>query len=305
MNDHLSDLRLFVQVAKSGSFTAAGRALRVPQPTVSRAVARVEADVGATLLVRTTRAVALTDVGADFLLRVEPLLAGLDEAAHAARGSTALRGTLRLAVSSSFGARVIVPLLPSFTARHPRLSVQLQVSDRRQDLVVDGVDIAFRLGVLDDSSTAVAKKLATLSRQLAAAPSYLKKRGVPKQPRDLVDHDVIGFGAASSPFVFVKDKETVKVRVGGRLSADANELAVVAACHGLGVVHSSAVALRPLIDDGALVAVLADWDIGAVDVHAVFAAGRAASPAARAFADHVKAAFDRAPPGTLPQAKQR
>src|SRR6266700_3443959 len=112
MNNRLSALRVFRRTARTGSFSRAGRELGLSQSSVSRIVAELERSIGAILLVRTTRAVSLTDVGADYLSKVEPILDALDEADHAARGTGALRGTLRIALSSSFGLREIVPRLP-------------------------------------------------------------------------------------------------------------------------------------------------------------------------------------------------
>src|ERR1700722_15430303 len=117
MNDKLLALRLFVRVARAGSFSAAARELDLSQPSVSRIIAALEEEVGAALVTRTTRAVTLTDVGNDYLTRVEAIMASLEEADHAARGSRELRGALRIATPASFGVREIVPLMPDFLAR--------------------------------------------------------------------------------------------------------------------------------------------------------------------------------------------
>src|SRR5690348_11879485 len=130
MSDRLAALRLFTRVARRGSFSAAARELGLSQPSASRTIAELEREVGAALLVRTTRAVALTDAGEDYLARIEPILAALDEADHGARGGGELRGVLRVAASSSFTTRVVIPVLPSFVATHPKLRVELRLSDR-------------------------------------------------------------------------------------------------------------------------------------------------------------------------------
>src|ERR1700677_1530354 len=179
MADRLLALRTFVRAAHSGSFSRAARELGLSQPSVSRILAGLEKEVGAVLLVRTTRAVTLTDVGADYLARTEPLLAALEEAEHAARGTGELRGALRIALSSSFGVREVIPRLPAFLERHPALRIDLDINDARQDLVVDGVDVALRLGLLPNSAL-VSRKLAEAPRLLAASPSYLERRGRPR-----------------------------------------------------------------------------------------------------------------------------
>ncbi|NVH05530.1 LysR family transcriptional regulator, partial [Escherichia coli] len=119
MSDRLHALRLFVRVARAGSFSVAGRALQLSQPSVSRIIAGLEAEVGAALLTRTTRAVTLTEAGADYIARIEPILAALEEADHAARGTGELRGMLRVGVAASFAVREIIPRLPAFMAMHP------------------------------------------------------------------------------------------------------------------------------------------------------------------------------------------
>ena len=190
MADRLLALRTFVRAAHSGSFSRAARELGLSQPSVSRILAGLEKEVGAALLVRTTRAVTLTDVGADYLSRTEPLLAALEEADHAARGTGELRGALRIALSSSFGVREVIPRLPAFLERHPALRIDLDINDGRQDLIADGVDVALRIGPMPDSS-ALARKLAEAARLLLASPSYLQRFDRPQAPSDLARHAVI------------------------------------------------------------------------------------------------------------------
>src|SRR5919108_1668714 len=148
MSDRLSALRLFVRVARAGSFSRAGRELGLSQPTASRAIAALEKEVGAALLTRSTRALALTEAGAEYLARVEPALAALEEAEQAARGTGELRGVVRVAASTSFTVHALIPRLEEFLKRHPKLRIVLLVSDQRPALITDGVDVAFRTGAL-------------------------------------------------------------------------------------------------------------------------------------------------------------
>lgn len=285
MHDHLFTLRLFVRVARKGSFSAAGRELHVPQPTVSRLIATLEKDLGAALLVRTTRAVTLTEAGIDFLARIEPVLAALDEAEQATRGVGALRGVLRVGVSSSFAIRGVMPKLPVFLKRHPELRVELLLDDQRQDLVTDGVDIGLRFGAPPDSS-AVAQRLGAVPRVLAASPAYLAAAGTPQTPADLATHSIIiGPGRQAPSWSFSRDGKTQSVRVDGQLSVSVNEVSTAAAVAGIGIATMSLGACLKELGDGTLSRVLPDWDMGEIALHAVFAAGRAAKPAARAFAD--------------------
>src|SRR2546429_866687 len=125
MSDLLAPLRLFVRVARAGSFSRAGRELGLSQPSASRIIAALEREVGAALFTRSTRALALTEAGAEYLARVEPALAALEEADHAARGTGELRGVVRVAASSSFSVREVIPRLPAFLDKHPKLRVVL------------------------------------------------------------------------------------------------------------------------------------------------------------------------------------
>src|SRR5260370_35898252 len=185
MSDRLLALRLFARVARTGSFSRAGRELGLSQPSVSRIAAALEREVGAALLTRTTRAVTLTEAGADYLARVEPILAALEEADHAARGTGELRGVLRVGLSSSLAVREVIPRLSALTSRHPALLVELLMNDQRQDLVIEAVDVALRFGMLGDSNAtarpagaraASARRLARLSRSRRYARNARRSR---------------------------------------------------------------------------------------------------------------------------------
>lgn len=286
MSDRLAALRTFIRVARLGSFSAAGRELGAPQSSVSRTIAALEREIGAALLVRTTRAVIVTDVGAEFLARIEPVLAELDEAEHAARHSGELRGTLRVAIGTSLAARMVIPHLKPFLERHPALRVDLMLDDDRQDLVKEGVDVAFRFGALPDS-TAVARKLVTWPRALAASPHYLATAPTLDTPTDLAAHAIIVGPQGVADWTFRKGGTTASVRLDGRLRITVLQGAHVAAVEGMGIVLTTLPAIRREFDSGALVRVLPEWDMGAVDVHAVFPSGRAAKPSARAIVDYV------------------
>ncbi len=292
MNDKLLALRLFARVARTGSFSAAARELDLSQPSVSRIVAALEKDVGAALVTRTTRAVKLTDTGTDYLTRVEAILASLEEADHVARGSRELRGSLRVALPSSFGVREIVPVLPGFLARHPALNVQLLMSDQRQDTLKEGVDVALRLGELADSS-ATARLIGRTQRVIAASPAYLKAKGKPKMPADLATHTAIvgPAGTNAGGWTFQKDGRSVSIRVASRLSVSVNEAAVAAAVAGMGIVTTALWGCRAELASGALIQLLPDWTMGEVEVHGMFTPGRAPKPAARALVDYLIAQF--------------
>jgi len=290
MSDRLSALRLFVRVARAGNFSRAARELGLSQPSASRIIAGLEKEVGASLFTRSTRALRLTEAGAEYLARVDPALAALEEADHAARGTGELRGLLRVAASSSFTLHAVIPRLDDFLANHPRLRVVLLINDQRQALIREGVDVAFRFGPLGDS-TATARRLGSIQRVLVASPGYLRRAGRPKVPADLNSHAIILGPMASDRWTFDKNGRQVSVRLEGRVVVSANEAAVAAAVAGLGIASTGIIAARKEFANRTLVRVLPDWEMGAVDVHAVFPSGRAAKPAARALAEHMLGAF--------------
>ena len=294
MNDKLLALRLFVRVARTGSFSAAARELDLSQPSVSRIIAALEKDVGGALVTRTTRAVTLTDAGHDYLARVEAILASLEEADHVARGSRELRGSLRVAMSASFGVREVIPVLPGFLARHPLLDVSLLMSDQRQDTVKEGVDVALRLGALADS-TATARLIGRTQRLIAASPAYLEARGLPRTPADLGAHAAIvgPAGTSAGTWSFQKDGQSVSARIDNRLTVSVNEAAVAAAVAGIGIVTTALWGCRAELASGALVQLLPDWKMGDVEVHGMFTPGRLPKPAARSLVEYLIAELRR------------
>jgi DNA-binding transcriptional LysR family regulator len=294
MNDKLLALRIFVRVARTGSFSAAARELDLSQPSVSRIIAALEKDIGVALVTRTTRAFTLTDVGNDYLTRVEALLASLEEADHAARGSRELRGTLRVAMPASFGVREIIPVMPGFLARHPSLNVSLLMSDQRQDTIKEGVDVALRLGELADSG-ATARLIGRTQRIVVASPTYLKARGTPKTPADLAAHaTIIGpAGTSAGTWFFQKDGQNVSARINSRLTVSVNEAAVAAAVAGIGVATTALWGCRAELANGSLIQLLPEWKMSDVEVHGMFTPGRLPKPSARALVEYLIAEFSR------------
>jgi DNA-binding transcriptional LysR family regulator len=291
MNDRLFALRLFTRVARKGSFSAAGRELNMPQSTASRTIATLEREIGAALFVRTTRAVTLTDAGSEFLERIEAILAELDEAEYAARGTGKLHGVLRIGLGTNFAVRQVIPRLAVFMDQHPALRIDLMMGDQRQDLVTEGVDVALRLGSLSDS-TATARRIRTWPRVLAASRAYLDQAGTPAAPADLLRHAIIlGPGGLGGQWSFRKGDTTTSCQVKGRLIARESEGAIAAAVAGLGIVMAAYSACQREVESGELVRLFPDWDAGTVELNAVFIGGRAAKPSARAFIEYLIAAL--------------
>ena len=226
MSDSVSALRLFCRVARTESFTAAGKEIGLSQPSVSRIISKLEKDLGVALFVRTTHAVKLTEAGEEYLARVDPILADLEEANHVVRGDGSLKGRLRVGAATSFAVREVIPRLAGFLDQHPELQIDLVLTDSRQDLIDQAIDVALRYGPLSDS-TLIAKKLGEPKRLIAASPAYLEKAGTPEVPKDLAGHKVIlgPAGMGNEGWSFKKDGKAVSVRVEGPLMVTVNEAA--------------------------------------------------------------------------------
>lgn len=287
-------LRLYTRVARLGSFSAAARECGLSQSQASRIIAELEAELGARLLSRTTRAVVPTEAGGEFLARIEQVLAALDEAEHSLRDGGVLRGTLRMSMPTSFGIRDVIPRLAPFAARHPDLHVEIQLEDRRQDLVRDAVDVAIRLGRLVDS-TATAKLIATIPRVVVASPDYLARNGTPASPDELTRHRIVGGTAAAVPtaWKFARDGKEIAIKLAPHFSTNENEGAIAAAVAGFGITSTSGWACRRELEDGALVRLFLDWEMAGIPVHAYFPMGKATRAAGRAAVEHLIAAFRR------------
>ena len=290
MSDRLAALRLFVRVARTGSFSAAGRELGLSQPSASRVMSNLEKDVGAILVARSTRAVTLTEAGKLYLERIEPILLAMDDADHAVRGNGELSGHLRVGVATSFAIREVIPRMRRFLDDHPRLRVDFVLTDQIQDMIAEAIDVAFRFGPLDDSN-AVARLIGRPERFLAASPGYLKRFGVPRSPADLAKHSIImgPSGFSREAWVFQRDGRSTTVRVEGKVSVTVNEAATAAALADLGIISTGTWGCRSEIESGRLVKVLADWKIGTKSVHAVYPPGHPIKPSARALIDFLHA----------------
>jgi DNA-binding transcriptional LysR family regulator len=288
MSDRLQELSVFTRIAESGSFSRAGLELGLSQPSVSRIVGELEARLGVTLLLRTTRHITVTDAGALFLDRAREILSQIEDAEDAARGLDSLRGIIRLAIPVVYGTREIVPRLPKFLEMHPLLRVEMSVVDARQDLVAEGADVAIRLGELDDSAFG-ARKLVTLQRMLVASPAYLRARGTPKTPADLASHDCI-FGPGNfgrETWSFNRDGTEVSVAVRGRIHTDSGPGAFASVMAGLGIAMVSTVMAGAEVKAGALAPLLRGYKLSPVDVHAVFPGGPRPSAKVRALVDYL------------------
>lgn len=288
MSDRLQELTAFVRAAETGSFSRVAREFGVSQPSVSRMVASLETRIGVKLLLRTTRQVTLTDAGTTFLERTRQVLGDLDEAENIARGVDSLSGLLRIALSGAFGVREVIPHLPAFLAQHPKLKIELQMSDRAEDLVAEGADMALRLGALTDSSFG-ARLLGRAPRLAVASPAYLTARGTPQMLTDLSAHDCLtGPGhSGRRGWSFKRAGAVTSIEVEGPVQVASAEGLIACTKAGLGIAIVSRWMCRAELEAGTVVPVLTDYELDTVDVHALYPGGRSPSTKVRAFSDYL------------------
>jgi DNA-binding transcriptional LysR family regulator len=292
MNDRLQQLALFVRTVESGSFSKAAREFGLSQPSVSRSIAALERRLEVKLLIRTTRQVSATDAGEALLARARDALLAIDDAESAARGADRLFGLLRVALPPEYGVRRIVPLLPAFFALHPLLKIDLMMSDRYENLIAEGADLALRIGDLPDSSF-VARKLESARRLFIAAPSYVATRGAPVSLADLAGHDVISGPADTGDEIWAArrngriERQIVNPRIRSRSATGVAACAVA----GLGVAIGSSWMCADALASGDAVEVLSDYALDPVTAYVVFPAGRKPSQRARAFSDYLEQAL--------------
>lgn len=298
----LEAVRLFVQVAEEASFRAAAEALAVPRSTVSRRILALEDALGARLLMRTTRKVTLTEAGSAYLKACRPAMNALDEAWRAlSEGVAETRGRLRVTAPVTFGEGFLGAALADYAASHPRVSVEVVLTDRYVDLIHEGFDVAFRTGAVKDTSL-VARELGRTSLRCFASRAYLGARGVPRRPRDLARHDAILFSplASDGRWTFRERARTIRVPVAGRLQVNSLPLARDLALRGLGVVRLPGVGTGGADGEPPLVEVLARYAPPSRPVYVVHPSGGHASPRGRAFIElatkHLVSRF--APPAT-------
>lgn len=285
--DRLQVMRQFVTVAETGSFSAAARRLGVQQPAMSKAIAALEDYLGVRLLVRSSRAHSLTDAGQRFYDRARIALDEADAAEAAAReAATQLTGRLRIAAPSTYASQVLIPHLAAFLDGHPGLAVDLVLDDRRIDLIEEGVDLAIRAGALDDSSL-TARVVDQTRRLLVTTPAYLDRHGSPHIPEALHDHLLISYAPFETPkgWRFESPEGAVDVRVDARIVVNSAEGLRAALLAGLGIGLATSRMVGGELTRGELVPLLQAWTLPAVDVWAIFPAGRRPTARARVFAD--------------------
>ena len=283
-------LAAFAAVAECGSFARAAKKVGRDASLVSSRVSQLEKRLGVLLLSRTTRRVALTEIGALYYRRVQGLLEELANASREASDAAGNpQGLLRVSLPVTFGRQWITPLLPSFLARHPQIRIDARFSDRFVDVVAEGFDVAIRVGVLHDSSL-TSRRIASYRNILVAAPGYLAANGTPRTPSDLMKHACLSFtGHAAWPdWPLIREGKRQTIRPAGPLISDNSEAVLLAAGEGAGIAFIPDWLAGPTLRAGRLVEVLPGWGSkGEGGVHAVLPPGRLIPAKTRLFVDEI------------------
>lgn len=303
--DNLALMHLFVRVAEAGSFSGAARETHATPSAVSRQMARLEADLGTRLLQRTTRQQVLTEAGEVYLRHARQIIEDVETARRAVtRLGTAPSGVLRVTAEADLAATLISPLLPGFLENHPALRLQLVPSATMEDLVGRGIDVAIRVGHLEDSSL-VARRLTVSRSLLVASPGYLERHGMPEGPEALRQHACLSFrvGPENTIWRFRSPDGPTEVPVSGPLQVSSLLMLQEAALAGLGIAMLPVWMAGAALGSGRLVPVLpaVPLDPPATPISAVYPGGRYLASKVRVFVDHLARHIDRPlaspPPG--------
>lgn len=288
--DRMTAMETFVAVVEAGSFSAAARRLNVGQPAVSKSIAQLEDRLGTRLLLRSTRGLNTTDAGQRFYEHARVAIEEADEADHAARQSSeSLSGRLRVSAATTFARLHIMPALKRFLDEHPQLDIDIVLDDRNIDLLDEGMDVSLRMGSLDDSAM-TARRIGRSPRLVVGTPAYFAEAGVPATPADLSRHQAIVYSqrGGGESWSFSQNGTETAVMVSGRVRVSAAEGIRTAVLGNMGIAVASQWMFAPELADGSVRAVLTDWQLPAVDLWAVFPAGRLVTSRARAFVAFVE-----------------
>src|SRR5216684_2742186 len=289
--DRLDELTIFVAIVEAGSLVSAARRLRRSPPAITRALSSLEDRIGLRLVDRTTRRLAPTEAGSALAERARAWLADYEEMLVGA-SQAPVRGALRITAPVQFGRRHVAPIVSAFLNEYPDVQVELSLNDRNLDLIEEGLDLAVRIGPLEDSSL-VARQVGSVRRVVVASPAYLARRGVPRAPSDLATHDTI-FGMARSPareWRFGPSKRGPLVRLSPRLLVDDVEAQLQAVQAGRGIARVLSYQVRDEVASGTLVRLLQDYEPAPLPVQLVTLSRSHMAPKVRTFLDSAAKIF--------------
>lgn len=284
---NLNDLRLFLRVVETNSFTAAADILGIQKSTISRRIGQLEDDMGVRLLQRTTRKLKLTDEGQELFERCQPLVDELEQlpdflsARHAEP-----QGRLRITMPPELAQFLTNELITEFMHAYPRIQLELELSTRVVNLVEEGIDLALRVGPLNDS-TLIARKVASVGSGLYATPAYLETHGTPENPDDLTQHQCLGRLSANLQWSFENWQDGAPVTIPARMKANSLAFIKEMALQGLGIARIPRLFCNKEVEQGALVPVLQEYQLPDTELHIIYPSRRHLNPKVRLFIEHL------------------
>ncbi|NYT83325.1 LysR family transcriptional regulator [Alcaligenaceae bacterium] len=298
--DRITSMRVFVRAASAGSLSAAARHMGMSPAMATKHVNALEARLGVKLFHRSTRRLALTEAGSDYLEACQRILPDIDEAeAAAASQRIKATGLLRMNVPLSFGSRFIAPLIPEFSRQYPEVKIELGLSDAQLDLIAGNWDLAIRIGRLADSPLQ-ARRLGDCTMLVCAAPAYLDRRGAPRRIAELSQHNCLSYTLSAmqngKQWLFGLDGEFA-VPINGDLLANNGDALLAAAVGGQGIIYQPHFIVGDALDRGDLVALELDkpaMPLGGI--HVLYPPDRRPPAKVRAMVDYLAQAFARTPP---------
>ena len=281
-------MRVFSRVAERESFAHAADELDISRAAASGHVAALEKHLGVRLLNRTTRRVSLTAEGADYLRRCRRILDEVQDAEETLRGSRSKpQGLLRVDVPVAFGRYLLLPALPEFTRRYPDIELDIRLNDRMVDLVAERVDVALRVGPLQQSGL-VARRVAQITVVTCASPAYLAERGEPRTPEDLREHRLLAVkppSGGSPEWQFPAPWTPRRLKLHYAMQFNAIEGPIISAAAGLGIVHTADLVVAEYVARGELKLILSDYVTPGAPVSLVYPSAGHQSPKVRVFSD--------------------
>ncbi|BAN26352.1 transcriptional regulator LysR family [Caballeronia insecticola] len=286
-------MRLFIRVADTGNFSKAARAAGISQPTASKTIAGLEARLGAQLLRRSSRGLSLTDAGQSFYEGAVEIVENVDEVeSRVGNGEASPSGVVRVALSPAFGRMRILPHMAQFSARYPDVCIEFTVAQRYINLIEEGIDVAIRIGPLNDS-TQIARRIGSTEYLTVTSPAYADRAGIPQTVDDLADHDCIALMSRDVPraWPFLGPAGPIEHIPQGPVRSNDAEYVRAAVIAGLGIGHNASWLYARDVDEGRLVALLEPYRPAAFPIHAVWPGSRRLPGRTRVFIEFLAELF--------------
>jgi DNA-binding transcriptional LysR family regulator len=288
--DLFDSMRVFVRVVERGSFSAVAREMNVGQPAVSKQIRALEQYLGGAVFARSTRHLALTDQGRGFYRNCQDILGQLDNATLSfANGQEQIAGSLRITAPVGYGRLCIAPLIGTFLQRHPGVRIDLRLSDHNEDLLMENIDLAIRIGVVK-SEGLVAVSLGSSARRVYATSAYLDQHGLPGEPAELAAHNCLRFTLLEhyDRWHFTRGEEVFDVAIKGNVTSNSSDAIREMVLSGLGISLSPDWLFAADVEQGSVRSLLDDYQVTALPVSAVFSRERRRSARVMAFIEFLR-----------------